>query len=85
MRDAGMDSWQILHSGTKAVAEHFGTLAETGTVAAGKRADLVLLGADPVADIANIRRIDGVMVGGRWLPAADIATELEAIARRNGR
>jgi cytosine/adenosine deaminase-related metal-dependent hydrolase len=85
MRDAGMDSWQILHSGTKAVAEHFGTLAETGTVAAGKRADLVLLGADPVADIANIRRIDGVMVSGRWLPAADIATELEAIARRNGR
>lgn len=85
MRDAGMTSWQILHSGTVAVAEHFGTLSETGTVTAGKRADLVLLGGDPIADIANIGRVEGVVAGGRWLSAQDIATELEAIARRNGR
>ncbi len=41
--------------------------AEIGTIAAGKIADLILLDADPLADIANTRRIARVMQGGRWL------------------
>jgi imidazolonepropionase-like amidohydrolase len=36
-----------------------------GTVEAGKRADLVLLDADPRIDIRNTRRISAVMVRGR--------------------
>jgi hypothetical protein len=85
MREAGMTPWQILVSGTTAVARHFGTEAETGTVTRGKRADLIVLGADPLADIANIARVEGIMVGGRWLPRAEIERRLGEIARRNGR
>lgn len=85
MRDAGMTPWQILRSGSVAVAEHFGTQEETGTVAAGKRADLILLDASPFEDIANISRIAGVMVNGRWLSREEIDAELERIAQRNGR
>lgn len=85
MRDAGMTPWQILVSGTTAVARHFGTEAETGTVSPGKRADLVLLGGDPLADIGNVSRVEGVLVGGRWLSRADIETRLGEITHRNGR
>ena len=38
---------------------------DLGTVEAGKFADLVLLGADPLADIRNTRRIEQVIIGGR--------------------
>jgi hypothetical protein len=38
-----------------------------GTVTPGMRADLLLLAADPLADVANVRRVAGVMVRGRWL------------------
>jgi hypothetical protein len=40
---------------------------EWGTIEAGKRADLVLLEANPLEDIRNTSRIEGVSVGGRWL------------------
>ena len=36
-----------------------------GTIEIGKRADLVLLEADPLTDISNTRRIDSVMVRGQ--------------------
>ena len=37
-----------------------------GTVAAGKRADLLLLDRNPFADIANVNRRVGVMAAGQW-------------------
>ena len=40
-------------------------LDEIGTVEVGKQADLVLLSADPLADIANIRKLDAVIARGR--------------------
>jgi hypothetical protein len=49
-------------------------------VTVGRRADLVLLGADPLADIGNVDAIEGVMVAGRWLPRAEIDRRLEEIA-----
>ena len=41
---------------------------EYGALQAGKAADLVLLDADPAADIRNLQRIHKVMRGGRWVP-----------------
>jgi imidazolonepropionase-like amidohydrolase len=43
-----------------------------GTIAVGKRADLVLLEADPLADISNVRRIAAVLRRGRLLLRPDI-------------
>ena len=40
---------------------------ESGTIEVGKRADLVLLSANPLEKISNTRRIEGVMLGGQWL------------------
>ena len=65
---AGLTPYQALVAATRNPAEFLGALAEFGTIEPGRRADLVLLGANPLENIASTRRIDGVMVGGRWLP-----------------
>lgn len=82
MASAGMTPFQILQSGTVNVAEHFGW-TDAGTIAAGMRADLILLEANPLEDIRNVARRSGVMVAGWWLPAEDIRARLAAIAERN--
>jgi imidazolonepropionase-like amidohydrolase len=79
---AGLTPWQALATGTVNVARFLGNESEAGTVAAGKRADLILLEANPLADIGNVRRKSGVMVGGWWLPRAEIDRRLAALAFR---
>jgi hypothetical protein len=82
MADAGLTPFEILRTGTVNVAEHMGTANEAGTIAVGKRADLVLLDANPLQNIANAQRIAGVMWNGRWLPQSQIQARLDAIAAR---
>jgi imidazolonepropionase-like amidohydrolase len=78
----GMTPYEVLRTGTWNVAEHLGELDEAGTIAVGKRADMVLLEANPLTDIRNAARRAGVVVDGRWLPQAEIERRLEAIAAR---
>ena len=85
MRAAGMSPYDILVTGTRNVGDYFQRNDAFGTVAVGRRADLLLLDADPLADVANLQRIAGVMARGRWVPADEIRTRLEAIAARNPR
>jgi imidazolonepropionase-like amidohydrolase len=84
MVEAGMTPLQVLHSGTVAVARHLGVAGEAGTIAIGKRADLILLDANPLEDIANMEKRSGVIVNGRWLSRADIDRTLDEIAARWG-
>jgi imidazolonepropionase-like amidohydrolase len=74
MIDAGLTPYQALKTGTVNVGVYFGT--NDGILAAGRRADLLLLDANPVENIANSTKIAGVMVNGRWLPKADIDKRL---------
>ena len=53
-------------------------------MAVGRRADLILLTANPLDDIANTEKQAGVMVNGRWLPEEEIQQRLEAIAALYG-
>jgi imidazolonepropionase-like amidohydrolase len=73
---AGLTPYQALATGTRNVAQHFGTLDRAGTVEAGKQADLVLLEANPLENVANTSRIAGVAIRGRWLPKAEIDKRL---------
>lgn len=82
MVEAGLTPYEVLVTGTRHIARYFGTDAETGTIAVGKRADLILLDANPLEDIANVARRAGVMVNGRWLPASELDARLEEIAGR---
>jgi imidazolonepropionase-like amidohydrolase len=80
MAAAGLSPQQILDEGTRQVARYFGAEQEFGTVAAGQRADLLLLDANPLSDVVNVSRRAGVVVNGRWLPEAEIRARLERIA-----
>jgi Amidohydrolase family len=80
MAASGLTPFQILQSGTRNVAEYFGIEKETGTVETGKRADLLLLEANPLQDLGNAARRAGVMVRGRWIPESEIQARLEKIA-----
>jgi imidazolonepropionase-like amidohydrolase len=87
MTEVGMSPHAILESGTRNVgryvAEDLGGDGSFGTVTPGARADLVLLDADPLADVANVARRAGVMVRGRWLPEAEIQARLAEIEARH--
>jgi imidazolonepropionase-like amidohydrolase len=72
--DAGLTPFEALSTGTTAAAEFLGL--NTGMVAPGKDADLVLLDANPLEDIANSRRIHGVMLRGEWHSHADLEQRL---------
>jgi len=62
---AGLDPLDALRAATLTPAEFFGIDDDVGTIAPGKRANLVLLRADPLADIRHTRSIDAVVKDGR--------------------
>ena len=64
MQRAGLTAAEVLASATIVAARAMGIADETGSLEAGKRADLVVLEADPTADIANARRVRLVMRNG---------------------
>jgi imidazolonepropionase-like amidohydrolase len=74
----GIAPYKILQAGTTSVAQYLGDAANSGTVGVGKRADLLLVDANPLQDVRNVARKSGVMVNGRWLPWADIEKRLVA-------
>jgi imidazolonepropionase-like amidohydrolase len=87
MAEAGMTHHQILLSGTASVGryvrEHLGLDQQFGLVAPGQRADLVLLGSNPLDDLDNLTDRVGVMVRGRWIPRAELDAGLEALAAKH--
>jgi len=82
--ELGMSPYEVLETGTRRVAEYFDATGDFGSVAVGHRADLLLLNANPIEDIANVSSRGGVMVNGRWMPEAEIQERLAAIATTYG-
>jgi imidazolonepropionase-like amidohydrolase len=70
--EAGYTPEEALAAATREPARFLGELGEWGSVETGKRADLVLLEANPLEDIRHTRRQVGVMVKGRWLPQSEL-------------
>jgi imidazolonepropionase-like amidohydrolase len=64
MQAAGMTPMQVLVASTRGGAAAMGIDGETGTVEKGKSADLLLVGGDPTADVANLRKVRYVVRGG---------------------
>ena len=64
----GMTPLQAIRAGTYVSARALGIGDSVGTVAPGKRADLVVLAADPSVDIANTITVIGTMKAGRYYP-----------------
>ena len=52
---------------------------QTGTVARGMRADVLLLDANPLTDVGNTTKIAGVMLNGRWMSRPEIDKRLKEL------
>ena len=56
---------EAIHTGTSTAAELLGWSDKTGTIEAGKWADLVAVSGDPLKDITELQRVKFVMKGGQ--------------------
>ena len=74
---AGLTPMEAIQSATIVAARAMGLEAEAGTVEAGKRADLLVLDGNPLADIRNIRT-------GRWVVVVGRMYEMDALWRSAG-
>jgi imidazolonepropionase-like amidohydrolase len=75
----GLSPLDALRAATWNPALHLGLESEIGSVAAGKAADIVLLEADPLQDIARTRGIVAVVAGGHLLRRAELDAMLAAV------
>jgi hypothetical protein len=80
--DAGLTPYEALRAGTHDAAAFFDALDEFGVVTEGRRADLILVEANPLEDVANASKRVGVMLRGRWLPEEELKAMLEALATK---
>jgi imidazolonepropionase-like amidohydrolase len=76
---AGLTPMQAIQTATLNPAKFLGTTADMGTVEKGKIADLVLLDANPLEDINNTRKIQAVVLAGRYFSRSQLDEMLHAV------
>jgi imidazolonepropionase-like amidohydrolase len=75
LTENGFTPYEAIKTGTvnaALVVEKMNGRGEFGTIEIGKRADLILVKKNPLEDIANIKKILGVMAAGRWYSKATL-------------
>ena len=77
--EAGMTPYEAIRAGTADAAKFLHQEHEFGLVGTGLRADLLLVDANPLADVKNVSKIAGVMADGRWFSAAELTRQLTAL------
>src|SRR5262249_17357790 len=82
---AGFTPQEALQTATSKPAEFLGRTQEQGSIAAGQRADLVLLDANPLEDIQNTQKIRAVILNGKVLDRSALDGLLERAAKFAGR
>jgi imidazolonepropionase-like amidohydrolase len=80
LSDAGLSNYAVLAAGTRNAHEFFGTIDKVGTIEKGKRADLILLNANPLDNIDATENRSGVMLKGKWHPQTELNGWLDEIA-----
>jgi len=83
--EAGLTPLQALQAATRNAAEFLGKNKDSGTIAEGKYADLVLLDGNPLEEIRNTRRIRAVIVRGELLDRNALAGMLESVGTFAGK
>jgi imidazolonepropionase-like amidohydrolase len=79
---AGLTPAQALRAATINGARFMGVESRTGTIATGKDADLLLLTANPLTNIANVKKIAAVVSRGKVYQAPELGRMLQAIKNK---
>ena len=82
MIQAGLTPLEVLRSATVNGAKAMGMEGELGMIAPGRLADLVILSADPLADVGNLSRIDHVIKDGSVFDEGDLRRSIDQAAAR---
>ena len=82
VEQGGMSPLEVLRGATLYPARTLGLASSAGAIAAGRRADFVLLDANPLDDIRNTQRIRAVVLDGLYLDRGALDGLLESAARR---
>jgi hypothetical protein len=77
MQQAGLSPYDVLLSATRRVGEYLHK--NVGTVSVGAPADLILLDANPLEDVLNVRKQAGVMLRGRWFARSELQGILKTL------
>jgi Amidohydrolase family len=85
LAESGLTPLAALQSATLRAAEFLGRSEELDLIAPGKRADLVLLSADPLADIHNTAQIQAVWLHGKYFDRPALDALLDAAKHRSGK
>jgi imidazolonepropionase-like amidohydrolase len=80
--ECGLSPADALRTATVNPAKFFGEEKLAGSVEVGKRADLLLLDADPLEKVGNVRKVAGVVANGRYLPADELKKMLAEVESR---
>jgi imidazolonepropionase-like amidohydrolase len=78
---AGLSPLEAIESATVRPAEFFNLQHEMGTIDVGKKADLVLLDANPLEDIANTKKISGVVTKGKYYDSESLLARVQDFYR----
>src|SRR5687768_3751351 len=80
LKDAGLSNYAVLEAATKNPSMFLGTIAKVGTIEKGKRADLLLLNANPLDDITATENLAWVMLKGKWHAQQELTAWLDKSA-----
>jgi imidazolonepropionase-like amidohydrolase len=78
---AGMSPYEAIRAGTSDAAIFLHQEKEFGTVATGRRADLLLVEANPLEDVKNVSKRAGVMIHGHWLTEEELSQQLAVLRK----
>jgi imidazolonepropionase-like amidohydrolase len=79
--NAGLSPYEALRTGTVNVGVFYTKPGEMGVIKKGANADVVLLNANPLQDISNTKKIEGVLVGNKWMNRATLDEVLKKLEK----
>jgi hypothetical protein len=79
---SGLSPYEVIRSATVVPAAFLSKIGEFGTIAVGQRADILLVGGNPLENLEALKRPMGVMVRGNWLPREKLNELLKPLANR---
>jgi tetratricopeptide (TPR) repeat protein len=82
LRESGLTNYEALQTATAYPALFVHQEATFGKVERGFRADLILVDANPLENLSNLRKLAGVFVNGKWLPESELAQMRQSLKAR---